>query len=62
MAWQFKCNIKGADGTTGIPDPLPVTEIDFGERARMKLVTDGVSIEVKDRSDVWHEEAKWERM
>lgn len=60
MAWQLKGNIKGADGTATIPDPLPVsTRIDLGNSARLTALTQGMKIEAKDPSNNWHTQVEY---
>lgn len=60
MSWQLKGNIKGADGTATIPDPLPVdTQINLGSSARIVALTNGLRIEAKDPSNNWHTQVEW---
>lgn len=60
MGWQIKGNIKGADGTAIIPDPLVVDNVLYvGDSFRVTKLTHGGKVEVKDPSDNWHTQAEW---
>lgn len=65
MTWELVANIKGADGSADIPDPLVLDEIKANDtfyingRMRFVSITNGGRLEVQNGSGTWIPQAEW---
>jgi predicted acyltransferase (DUF342 family) len=61
MSWLPVGNLKGADGTATIPDPLVVNnQLKIGTDLRITKVTGGGKVEVRNpTSGVWLVATEW---